>query len=157
MKSLLWKIVNLLQIPRFCLFCFRAPRILLYHGVTERENFFGIENYRHKHIPQKAFRQQLQLIRAHFRVVPLQSLIEAWSSAPKKARGMLAITFDDGYRDIFRVAWPILQDYSIPFTIFLPTDFIEQQKPLWVDQLEYTINHCQINELKITPPGDFSF
>src|SRR3989344_4421535 len=157
MKSIIWKTINILQMPQAALLCFRAPRILLYHGATERENFFGIENYRQKHIPQEALRQQLQFIQSHFRVVPLKDLVTAWAFSPREARGMIAITFDDGYQNIFRVAWPIFKEYNLPFTIFLPADFIEQREPLWVDQLEYAINYSKKDEFKIMKNGNFSF
>jgi len=38
---------------------------------------------------------------------------------------MAVITFDDGFQNNFNIAYPILKQYIMPFTIFLTSDFIE--------------------------------
>jgi peptidoglycan/xylan/chitin deacetylase (PgdA/CDA1 family) len=47
----------------------------------------------------------------------------------------LAITLDDGYRDNYLHAFPILQRYSIPATIFLATSAIGSDRQLWHDDV----------------------
>lgn len=53
----------------------------------------------------------------------------------------LAVTFDDGYRNNFDNAFPVLQSNTVPATIFIATDFVFNLKPLWVDRLEYVMEH----------------
>ncbi len=53
----------------------------------------------------------------------------------------LAITFDDGYRNMYEYAFPVLKEYAIPATMFLATDFVFNKQPLWVDRLEYAIGY----------------
>ena len=49
------------------------------------------------------------------------------------------ITFDDGYRDNFEVAAPILRERNVPATFFLPTAFLEAPRLPWWDQVAYAI------------------
>lgn len=51
----------------------------------------------------------------------------------------LAITFDDGYRNFYDHALPILKEHNLPATVFLTTDFVLRSAPLWVDRLEYAV------------------
>lgn len=40
----------------------------------------------------------------------------------------VVITFDDGYRDFYITAWPILKKYDLPATVFLPAGFISERR-----------------------------
>lgn len=51
------------------------------------------------------------------------------------SRGRVALTFDDGYEDNFRVALPILQRFSAPACIYLVTELIGQKDALWWDRV----------------------
>ena len=41
----------------------------------------------------------------------------------------MAVTFDDGYREVYTRAWPVLRDLRIPATVFLPTGFMDGTSP----------------------------
>jgi peptidoglycan/xylan/chitin deacetylase (PgdA/CDA1 family) len=43
---------------------------------------------------------------------------------------VMAVTFDDAYRSVFELAWPILKRYGVPATVFTPTDFIDFEEPM---------------------------
>ncbi|MBW8059332.1 MAG: polysaccharide deacetylase family protein [Solirubrobacterales bacterium] len=42
----------------------------------------------------------------------------------------VAVTFDDGYRSVVRLAQPILEAHGLPATLFLPTDFVGTERPM---------------------------
>ena len=54
----------------------------------------------------------------------------------------LSYTFDDGFADLYNIAYPIMMQYHIPFTVFIIEDFIG--KPGY-------INKAQITELASNP------
>lgn len=53
----------------------------------------------------------------------------------RMSKGKVAITFDDGYEDNFRVALPILQRFSTPACIFVVTNLIGRPDALWWDRV----------------------
>jgi peptidoglycan/xylan/chitin deacetylase (PgdA/CDA1 family) len=68
------------------------------------------------------FAKFCQFFRAHFKVVPLSQQV-AGCGAGEDMGGTLSITFDDGYRDNFEVAAPILRKLNLPATFFPVTAF----------------------------------
>jgi peptidoglycan/xylan/chitin deacetylase (PgdA/CDA1 family) len=53
------------------------------------------------------------------------------------------ITFDDGYRDNFTQALPVLQARNLPAVIFLTTDHIGSSTPFWWDMVAYCFAHTR--------------
>lgn len=84
------------------------------------------------------FEEQVHYIREHFYVVTLHELI-ARTRAKESLRNYIALTFDDGYRDNFTAARPILQKYNVPATFYLTTQFTTVKKSFWWDELEQLI------------------
>ena len=48
----------------------------------------------------------------------------------------VAITFDDGYADIFQNALPVLEEFNFPATIFITTSMLDSPGEFWWDELE---------------------
>src|SRR5437879_911657 len=55
------------------------------------------------------------------------------------ARRFACLTFDDGYRDTLRLAYPILRRHGVPFAIYIPTSFPDRLGELWWLALEAVI------------------
>jgi peptidoglycan/xylan/chitin deacetylase (PgdA/CDA1 family) len=72
------------------------------------------------------FEEYCKFFRTHFRVIPLAEQV-AGCAAANDLRGTLSITLDDGYRDNFEVAAPILRKLNLPATFFVITGFIGTQ------------------------------
>ena len=47
------------------------------------------------------------------------------------AHRFICLTFDDGYRDNYTTALPILKRLGIPFAIYISTNFIDNKQPMW--------------------------
>ncbi len=69
------------------------------------------------------FQAFCEFFRTQFEVIPLAEQVAACNAA-KGMGGTLSITFDDGYRDNFEVAAPILRKLGLPATFFITTGFI---------------------------------
>jgi peptidoglycan/xylan/chitin deacetylase (PgdA/CDA1 family) len=116
-----------------------APVILMYHGVT-REAPVGLLDCEGKHVPESLFIQQLKLLVRSRQVVSLPALI-AELTAGRPGRGMVALTFDDGYLNNLECAAPVLAELKLPATFFLATGLIGGNRWAWVDRLEVAL-HC---------------
>jgi peptidoglycan/xylan/chitin deacetylase (PgdA/CDA1 family) len=69
-----------------------------------------------------------------YRFVSLDQLCELIEMGSD--RKFLALTFDDGYRDNFITAYPLLKRLEIPFTIYVTTAFPDGDAVLWWYALE---------------------
>jgi peptidoglycan/xylan/chitin deacetylase (PgdA/CDA1 family) len=54
-------------------------------------------------------------------------------------RRFVCVTFDDGYRDNLRWAYPLLRKYEVPFGLYIPTSFPDRLGELWWIALEAVI------------------
>jgi peptidoglycan/xylan/chitin deacetylase (PgdA/CDA1 family) len=54
-------------------------------------------------------------------------------------RSFAAITFDDGYRDNYEHAWPVLKRQRVPFTLYVATSFPDKLGELWWVTLEQVV------------------
>jgi peptidoglycan/xylan/chitin deacetylase (PgdA/CDA1 family) len=81
----------------------------------------------------RMFEQYCRFFRRHFRVVPLRDLVGALERGRPLNRE-LAITFDDGYRDNFEKAAPVLERLSLPATFFVVTRWMGTDVVPWWDR-----------------------
>ena len=74
-------------------------------------------------ITPAAFEAQMKELKDHgITVISMQDLL-AWKRGEKNIPPRCAvITFDDGYKSQYEVAWPILKKYGYPFTMFIYTE-----------------------------------
>lgn len=128
-----------------------APVVLLYHGVTTASR--GLAARDGKHVLVERFRAQLEMLRRRRRVVALAELLEALRSGAD-TRGMLAITFDDGYLDNLTCAAPILAEYRMPATFFIATGFIGAERWMWNDRLEAALDAAPTGEFTVPSTGE---
>ncbi len=76
----------------------------------------------------------IRYLRAHYDVLPLEELIST------EADNACAITFDDGWRDNYVTAFPILRAHGVPATIFLATGLVGTTVWPWPDRICFYIH-----------------
>lgn len=116
------------------------PRILMYHRVSSKKVPDAID--------VETFRRQMREIRRHFNPVSLDALLEAYD-ADRPIPHAVVITFDDGYEDFYKNAFPILNEEGIPATLFITTGFIDGKLWLWPDQLRFCIENSLESRLNL--------
>ena len=113
--------------------------ILLYHGVSNI-NSFGIENFSKKHISQDVFYSQMKFLKQRKNVISIDELLHHCSLGIKLPHNTVVITFDDGFKNNYEVACPILDEFKLPCTFYISSGMISSTKMFWVDVLEDAIN-----------------
>ena len=66
------------------------------------------------------FFAQVEFIARRFRVIGIRDLIEGVLGKGSATEPLAMITFDDGYRDNFTAAFPILKAAGVPAVFFIP-------------------------------------
>lgn len=99
--------------------------VLIYHRV-------GAGMAQEMDMPERSFRAQMAHLRERFEVVALEEGLARVEGGERPARDLVAVTFDDGYRDVYTRAWPTLAELRVPATLFLATGFLdgEVQAPI---------------------------
>jgi peptidoglycan/xylan/chitin deacetylase (PgdA/CDA1 family) len=80
----------------------RWPRILGYHSISRLEDDPNMMCTS----PERFESQMLYLKRRNLRGVSVRELLRAWSTG--SAKGLVGLTFDDGYEDFLHVALPVV-------------------------------------------------
>lgn len=105
-----------------------ARIILMYHRVLKSSSSLGCDPA--LFVTPSSLDMQISEISRFFEIVSLDKVLEN-----KPGKRLCAITFDDGWRDNYDVAYPVLKKYSAPATIFIPPNMIGKAKQYWFDEI----------------------
>ena len=100
----------------------------------------------------ETFAEQLRAIQNHYRVAGLDEVIAIAASGFSINEPLALITFDDGYRDNFEAAFPILKSLGLTATFFLPTAFYQRPKLFWWDHIAYALNRARRQVIRLERP-----
>lgn len=118
------KVAKLAAVPYGVLFRERRPGlvILAYHRVGGRTTS-SID------LPAAEFARQMACLRERHTLISMDAVASMTTGAgARRSSDLVAVTFDDGTRDLYDHAFPILVKYRIPATVYLTTDYVETQR-----------------------------
>jgi len=110
--------------------------ILMYHGVVRQA--LPVPDY--CFITEAQFREQMKYLARHCRVVSLPDALYQLQTGSVDCPTVV-ITFDDGFQNVFDVAFPILREFHFPATIFINTGFVGTSKTIWFCRLIQAITN----------------
>jgi len=110
--------------------------ILMYHRIVppEQERLLLQPGM---YVEPRTFDAQVEYLSQHFRMVPFAEIVSPRSRPSERGRPSCILTFDDGWHDFYRYAYPVLARYGAPATVFLPTGFIGTGDWFWTDRLAW--------------------
>ncbi|MFC1938434.1 polysaccharide deacetylase family protein [Chloroflexota bacterium] len=125
--------------------------ILMYHSVGTQENLGTVPIIR-----PHDFEDQIAYLCRWFEIMPFDKLVQCVQSKGGLPKRAAVITFDDGYKDIYLYAYPILKRYNVPATIFLTTGHIGTANPFWWDKVGYIIKNTKQATFELDELGAYS-
>lgn len=137
-----------------------ALTILAYHRVmpTDALDSYPFDQELISATPGQ-FDSQMRYLREHLRPIALNDVIAHVEQGTPLPPDSVAVTFDDGFADTYRYAFPVLQRYQIPATIFVSTGYVETGEPFWFELASYIIyrvppHSLELHDGTLLPTGD---
>jgi len=100
----------------------------------------------------ESFDAHMGEVKRYFNVVGIDELV-AYAHGTPLPPNPIAITFDDGYRDNYELALPILVKHGIRAIFFIATSFISERRTFWWDRVCYTIKKSQRKHIELSYPS----
>jgi biofilm PGA synthesis lipoprotein PgaB len=121
-----------------------APATAADSAVVLTYHRFGEDRYPSTNIRIEQFEAHLNHLQERdYAVVPLADVIAAVKDGDSLPDRAVAITIDDAYRSVYDVAFPLFRAKEIPFTVFVATDGVDEQRPAYMswDQMREMAQH----------------
>jgi peptidoglycan/xylan/chitin deacetylase (PgdA/CDA1 family) len=121
--------------------------VLTYHRIVEP----GINLFYDPVISAtpESFHAQIKWLRERMRLITLDELIDQVERGSSWGEPVTLLTFDDGYRDNFDLAVPILRQHHAPATFFIPSAFLELPRLPWWDHVAYVIKRTNVSRFVV--------
>jgi len=117
--------------------------ILMYHGIVKSD----LPIYDWSFLSESQFISQIKYLKKNFEIITLAEAINLIKK--KKFKGSkVVITFDDGFQNNYDIAFPILQSYNVPATIFLTTKYIDSDDTIWYCRLNTALEKTRCTFVK---------
>jgi len=127
----------------------KGIRVIYYHGVVKYRKDEILEHTFHT---ISEFYDHLRFLR-FFRIISMSDLMNELKNQTNHKldyyqKPTVVITFDDGYANVL-IAAEILDKYRIPWTLFISTGGIEQNKPLWQEELSLLLLYGNSYQIEV--------
>lgn len=112
--------------------------VLTYHAVESVRGTNPLLGAKLHNVTPDALARQLELLSAHFQVLPIDELAER-ARAGRSLSGLAAVTFDDGYRSVIDHGVPVLEALEVPATLFVTTAVL-RGRVMWRDKIRFALD-----------------
>jgi hypothetical protein len=124
----------------------RGPAVLFYHGVEERLTDPDVQRL---HMPLPEFEKQIEFLRRNREVISMDYLHESLTFGRRLDSRQVVLTFDDGYKNNLRVVAPLLNGWRLPFTLFVSTRHITEQRRFRTYYIRAAVFYTQQRSFRI--------
>lgn len=100
-----------------------------------------------KGMDQQLFRAQIEYMNSNFNIVTMEQVIDAVRGREELPDSALLLTFDDGYIDNYTFAFPVLEEYNVQGSFFIPGKTFTTHQLLDVNKIHYILASADIKQL----------
>lgn len=93
------------------------------------------------------FRQQIEYMKNNFNIVTMEQVIDSVEGKSDLPENALLLTFDDGYVDNYTFALPVLEEYGVQGSFFIPGKTFATHRLLDVNKIHYILASADIYKL----------
>lgn len=93
------------------------------------------------------FRQQIEYMKEHFHIVAMEQVIDAVKGKADLPEKALLLTFDDGYIDNYTFAYPVLEEFGVQGSFFIPGKTFTTHQLLDVNKIHYILASADVYKL----------
>ena len=122
--------------------------ILNYHRISEKKTRDNLSDFDLGVSVQK-FEKQIKYLNRNFSVISFSRAVNLLKNENDWPRFPVVISFDDGYRDVYIHAFPVLEKYNLPAMVFVSTGIIEAGGFFWWDILNDIVQSNHLQEIKL--------
>jgi len=137
-----------------------APKILTilnYHRVSPWDENVNLTFKPNLSASPEMFESQMDYMNQHFNIISEADLVTWLNGGDDLPLNAALITFDDGYQDNYQYAYPILKERNLGATIFLTTNFLDEDFIFYWDLAAYCIHKTKKKVVEISRLGEFSW
>jgi peptidoglycan/xylan/chitin deacetylase (PgdA/CDA1 family) len=116
--------------------------ILMYHRVLPEKHPGRQFEQPGMYVSPETFRMHMRILKSRFETVKLGEWVKKAREGEALPRFACAVTFDDGWRDNYEYAYPLLKEYAVPATIFVVSEFIGTRYSFWPNRLMRLVNNA---------------
>lgn len=111
--------------------------ILMYHRFSEGEEFGKTS--------RKVFETHLEYLIKNYKIISLTDAVTNGSDEKT-----VVLTIDDGYRDFYDIAFPVLKKFGITATLYVVTGFVDERCWIWTDKARYLLGQTRLERFSFT-------
>jgi peptidoglycan/xylan/chitin deacetylase (PgdA/CDA1 family) len=127
----------------------RRILIVSYHRVVEDYTGAAQQSIPGLLISKETFRRHLEdAASSGYEFATISDAVAVMSGFKATKRDLCVVTFDDGYRDVYRYAYPMLKRMGVPAIVYLPTAFIGTRKRFNHDRLFHLLRLARQRRLR---------
>ncbi len=130
--------------------------ILRYHSVSADESWAHDYMQSSLVVPPDVFARQVAFLARRHRIVSVGEMVQQMRSRRGVDPKNVAITFDDGYEDNYRNAFPILREHGATAAFYITTGAVADARIPWTVALRRAIRLCDRPGVSLSFLGEHS-